>query len=193
MPMVLLLIGCYRGQPSEKPPIHLNPDMDDQPKYLPQAGSRFFEDGAAMRMPVEGTVARGWLEEDSTFYFGMDLKTGQPVEKSPVPVTLTGLRRGEERFNIYCSPCHSRVGDGHGIMVQRGYTPPPTFHSQQVRNYPDGHLFQVISRGIRSMPSYGQQIPAGDRWLIVNYLRALQLSQHASIEDVPEEMQDQIK
>lgn len=182
----LALTGCYRGKPSDKPPVHLVPDMDRQPKYLPQAHSDFFPNGSTNQIPPEGTIAQGGLHSDHAYYEGIDPSTGQPVKKSPVPITLTGLQRGQERFNIYCSPCHSRVGDGQGIMVQRGYVPPPSFHTDLIRQYPDGHIFQVISNGIRNMPSYGQQIPIPDRWLIVNYLRALQRSQFARVEDVPE-------
>lgn len=179
--------GCFRGTPSEHPPIHPNPNMDVQPKYLPQAKSGFFPDGSAMRPPVPGTVARGQLREDDAYFRGMDAN-GQPVKRIPVPVTLALLERGQERFNIYCAPCHSRLGDGRGIVVQRGLLPPPTFHSDAVRAYPDGHIFDVISNGIRNMPSYKHQISVEDRWAIVAYFRALQRSQHATRADLPEEM-----
>jgi mono/diheme cytochrome c family protein len=185
--------GCYRGQPSEKPPVRVVPDMDEQPKVLPQSGSHFFADSAAMRKPVDGTVARGWVQEDSAYFTGVDPATGEAVVKSPVLPTLTGLQRGRERFDIYCSVCHSRVGDGKGILIERGYIPPPNFHSNLIRNYPDGHIFRVISNGIRNMPGYARQIPVADRWLIINYLRALQLSQNASLEDIPTEMRGQFK
>ncbi len=187
------LQGCGRGRPAEKPAIHMVPDMDAQPKYLPQAYSTFFEDHAAMRQPIAGTVPRGWLRQEVAFNLGIDSTTGAPVRQSPVPITLGGLQRGQERFNIYCSPCHSRAGDGQGIMVQRGYVPPPSFHSDLLRGYPDGHIFAVITGGIRNMPGYGQLIPVADRWLIINYLRALQRSQQASMADVPEEIRQQIK
>lgn len=188
-----LLCGCYRGQPSGRPPIHLNPDMDSQPKVDAQELNPFFDDSSGMRVPVPGTVARGWLKEGAIFYEGLDPVTGKPVRKSPIPITLTGLRRGQGRFNIYCSPCHSRVGDGQGIMVQRGYVPPPTFHSDLIRGYPDGHIFDVITNGIRNMPGYAQQIPVEDCWLIINYVRALQRSQHASADDVPEDLMQKLK
>jgi len=190
--MALGLSGCFRGQPSQKPPIHIVPDMDQQPKYKPQSEGVFFEDSSAMRIPVPGTVAQGWLMDDIEFYTGMNPELGKPIAKSPVEITLTGLQRGQERFNIYCSPCHSRIGDGRGIMVQRGYVPPPSFHDDLIRNYPDGHIFDVIGNGIRNMPGYAQQITEEDRWLIVNYLRALQRSQNASIEDVPVELRDRL-
>jgi mono/diheme cytochrome c family protein len=190
--LVLSITGCFRGQPSKKPPIHLVHDMDEQPKYKPQSEGVFFEDSSAMRTPVPGTVAQGWLMDDIGFYTGMDSVTGKPLHKSPVEINLTGLQRGQERYNIYCSPCHSRIGDGRGIMVQRGYVPPPSFHDDLIRNYPDGHIFDVISNGIRNMPGYAQQISEEDRWLIVNYLRALQRSQNASIDDIPVELRDKL-
>lgn len=192
--LILLPVGgCYRGQPSEKPPIRVVPDMDEQPKILPQSASLFFADSAAMRKPVEGTVAQGWLSENSIYFTGLDPATGEAVLKSPVLPTLTGLQRGRERFDIYCSVCHSRVGDGKGILMERGYIPPPNFHSNLIRNYPDGHIFRVISNGIRNMPGYSQQIPVNDRWLIVNYLRVLQFSQNAALEDIPPEMRGRFK
>lgn len=188
---LLTMIAC-QGRPSEKPPIHLNPDMDDQPKYLPQAESNFFADSATMRVPVEGTVARDELRADDAYYRGIG-PDGKPVVKSPVPLTLKELERGEERFNIYCSPCHSRIGDGKGIMVQRGYVPPPSFHDDRIREFPDGHIFDVITHGIRNMPSYAHQIPVEDRWAIIAYLRALERSQNASLEDIPVELRDKVK
>lgn len=184
---MLSLSGCYQGRPSGQPPIHLNPNMDHQPKYNPQAESRFFVNRSAMRMPVPGTVAVGDLHEDEVYYRGIDAR-GDTVRTMPVPVTLALLRRGQQRFNIYCAPCHSRVGDGHGIVVQRGLIPPPTFHSEKLRNYRDGYIFNVISHGIRNMPAYGPQIPVADRWAIVAYFRALQRSQNASIDDMPEDI-----
>jgi len=179
--------GCFRGMPSDKPPIHLNPNMDHQEKYLPQSESNFFANGSSMRLPVPGTVARGDLRDDDAYYRGMDAN-GKPIKKIPVPVTMQLLKRGQERFNIYCSPCHSRVGDGKGMVVKKGFLPPPSFHTDLLRSYPDGHVFDVISHGIRNMPAYGPQIPVADRWAIVAYFRALQRSQHAKIEDLPEEI-----
>jgi mono/diheme cytochrome c family protein len=188
---LLILVAC-QGTPTQRPPIDLNPDMDDQPKYLPQAKSEFFADSATMRMPVAGTVARGELRADDAYYRGMDAD-GNPVKRSPVPVTLKELERGQERFNIYCSPCHSRVGDGKGIMVQHGYVPPPSFHQDRIRDFPDGHIFDVITHGIRNMPSYAHQIPVADRWAIIAYVRALQRSQNASLNDVPVELRNKVQ
>lgn len=189
--VALMVLGC-QGSPKTKPPIHINPNMDNVPRYDPQAASPFFDNGMAMRPVPEGTVARGQLREDKAWYEGIG-PDGQPVAENPLPLTASALERGRERYNIYCTACHSQVGDGRGIVTQRGFVPPPTFHSDLIRNYPDGHIFQVISNGIRNMPSYAPQIPVEDRWRIVHYVRALQRSQHARIADVPEELRDRLR
>lgn len=192
MLVLLLAAGCTRHRPSEKPPLHVNPDMDNQPKYEAQEASKFFADGKAMRDLVPGTVARGYLRNDKAYYTGVS-ESGDTVETMPVTIDLDLLKRGQERFNIYCSPCHSTIGDGKGIMVQRGYVPPPSFHDDRVRNFPDGHIFIVISHGIRNMPSYGSQIPVDDRWAIVAYVRALERAQNATLEDVPVERRKELQ
>lgn len=189
---VFLLTGCYRGQPKKKPPIHLIPDMDSQPRYDAQEYSSFFQDGSTMRAPIQGTVAVGELKEDIIFHHGTD-ERGNFVRENPVPITLPVLRRGQERFDIYCAPCHGRVGDGNGIVVKRGYMPPPTFHQDRLRKIEDGHLYDVTKNGIRNMPSYAHQIPVDDRWAITAYIRALQRSQNAGMNDVPEEIRGKIK
>ncbi len=168
--------GCFRGTTSEDPPIHLNPNMDIQPKYTTQSESRFFKNGAAMRMPVEGTVARGELFEDHALYFGKS-KDGSFVNYSPIPVTEQLVIRGKERYNIYCSPCHNTNGDGKGIIISKGFIPPPSFYDEKVKNYPDGHLFNAITNGFRNMASYKHQVPVDDRWAIVSYIRSLQRTQ----------------
>jgi len=190
--LMVLLTGCARERISDKPPIHLNPNMDSQPKYKSQAESRFFSDGATMRTPVAGTVARGELREDDEFFLGK-ATDGSFVKTAPIEVTIQLLERGQERYDIYCSPCHSRTGDGRGIVVTRGYVPPPTFHSDRIRSLPDGQVYDVISNGIRNMPAYRYQIPPKDRWAIVSYLKALQRSRNASIDDVPVEKRETIK
>ncbi len=187
----ILLTGCYRGQPKKKPPVHLVPDMDSQPRYEAQEYSNFFADGLTMRMPVEGTVAIGHLHEDGALYNGKD-ERGNLVKESPVPINMVMLKRGQERFNIYCAPCHGQVGDGNGIVVKRGYMPPPTFHQDRLRDIEDGYIYDVIKNGIRNMPSYAHQIPVDDRWAITAYVRALQRAQHATMTDVPEELKGQI-
>lgn len=186
------LSGCVRERPSSKPPIHLIPDMDSQPKYKAQAESRYFADGATMRVPVAGTVARGRLRADDGYYLGLK-SDGTPVKTLPVPVTAALLARGQERFNIYCSPCHSRAGDGRGIMVTRGYIPPPTLHDDRLRAIEDGHIFGVITGGLRNMPAYRYQVPVEDRWAIVAYIRALQRSQNATINDIPPDLREKVQ
>ena len=188
---IFLLINC-RGQISNNPPIHLNPDMDDQPKFEALEENEFFKDYSAMRVPVPGTIARGEYHENESYFTGKDAN-GKPLTSNPEKITLQLLKRGQQRFNIYCAPCHSRVGDGQGMVVKRGFPPPPSFHQDNIRAYPDGHIFDVITNGIRNMPSYKHQIPVKDRWAIVAYFRALQRSQHATIEDVPEELRNKIK
>jgi mono/diheme cytochrome c family protein len=190
--LLVLTAGCFRGTPSDKPPIHVIGDMDSQPKYKAQEENRFFADKAAMREPVPGTVPFGGLRADSAYYFGIDGKGGF-VAENQAEVTPQLLERGRERFNIYCSPCHSRVGDGRGIIVNRGYTPPPSFHTDRARNFPDGQIFEIIAHGVRTMPAYGDQIKAADRWAIIAYMRALQRSQNATLDDIPPEMRDRIR
>ncbi|UCD94463.1 MAG: cytochrome c, partial [Candidatus Zixiibacteriota bacterium] len=166
--------------------------MDRQLKYRAQSESDFFKDASIMRTPVAGTVARGQLRDDDAFYLGED-NQGDFIVKAPVAVNMRLLDRGQERYDIYCSPCHSRVGDGKGIMITRDYVPPPTFHSDGIRNMPDGLLYDVITHGVGNMPSYRHQIPPADRWGIVAYLRALQRSRNATVEDVPVELRETIK
>ncbi|MEW6051540.1 MAG: c-type cytochrome [Candidatus Zixiibacteriota bacterium] len=187
----IFLTGCFRGEPSGKPPIHINPNMDDQERYNSQARSEYFPDGATMRTPPAGTIPRGWLHEDQVYYTGKIDTT--PVEKLPVPITAQLLSRGQERFNIFCAPCHSRIGDGRGMTVERGLPPPPSFHEERIVKMADGHYFDVISNGIRNMPAYRYQIPVSDRWAIVAYLRALQRSQNARLEDIPAELRNTVK
>lgn len=184
---VVLAGGCYRGKTSKNEPVHLNPNMDSQPKYKPQAESDFFVDHSTMRQPVEGTVARGQLREEDDFYRGID-RSGNFIKKNPLPLTEDDLNRGRERFGIYCAVCHGAVGDARSIMVEKQYVLPPTFHQDRLRQMPDGEIFNTITNGIRNMPSYKNQIPVEDRWRIIQYLRALQKSQNARLEDIPEEM-----
>jgi mono/diheme cytochrome c family protein len=158
-------------------------DMHDQPKYRGLRPSVFFADGASARPRVEGTVARGTLEEDEAFFTG---KIGNvPVKELPFPIDGQVLDRGQERFNIYCAPCHSRTGDGKGMVVLRGYRQPPSFQSDRLRQTDAGHFFDVITNGFGTMPDYKVQIAPRDRWAIVAYIRALQLSQHAAPADIP--------
>lgn len=159
-------------------------DMHVQPRQNPLSRSDFFSDQRSARPPVEGTVARGQLHEDSYFYTG---KIGNnPGDLMPFPVTKEVLERGRERFNIFCAPCHSRLGDGNGFVPSRGFArKPPSFHIARLQKAPLGYFYDVISEGFGIMPDYASQIPPQDRWDIVAYVRALQLSQNATMADIP--------
>lgn len=159
-------------------------DMHVQPRQNPLSRSDFFADQRSERPPVEGTIARGQLHEDTYFYTG---KVGSnPGDAMPFPVTKEVLDRGRERFNIFCAPCHSRLGDGNGFVPSRGFSRrPPSFHIARLQKAPLGYFFDVITEGFGIMPDYASQIPPRDRWDIVAYVRALQLSQNATMADVP--------
>jgi mono/diheme cytochrome c family protein len=166
-------------------------DMYDEPRFEPLEASTFFDDGTSARPLVAGTVARGDLRDDEALYSGK--LDGKYVTELPVELTRALLMRGEERFNIYCSPCHGRVGDGNGMIVQRGFRRPPSFVStDRLLNAPLGHFYDVISNGFGAMPSYASRVEPHDRWAIVAYIRALQRSQNGSIDDVPEELRDKV-
>jgi hypothetical protein len=158
-------------------------DMHDQPRFKPLRPSPFFEDGRSARPLVPGTVARGQLRTDEHFYAGKS--AGKAVDAFPFPVTRDVLERGRERYNIYCAPCHDRVGNGEGMVVRRGFRRPPSFHIDRLAQAPAGHFFDVITQGFGAMADYAAQVPPRDRWAIVAYIRALQLSQRASLADVP--------
>jgi hypothetical protein len=164
--------------------------MADQPRYDPLESSAFFADGQSARPLVPGTVARGELRDDDHFFMG--LEGNAPAKIFPFPVTREVLERGQERYDIYCSPCHARTGTGEGMIVQRGFTRPPSLHIERLRDVPPGHFFIVISRGLGAMPSYEKQISAHDRWAITGYMRALQLSRNAALADVPPDLRKQL-
>jgi mono/diheme cytochrome c family protein len=166
-------------------------DLHDQPKYIPLRESTFFSDARSARSPVEGTVARGHLNDDELTYTGK--VNGQDAAVFPAPVNAATMARGRERFNIYCSPCHGRTGQGDGMIVQRGYRRPPSFLQDRLLAAPVGHFFDVITNGFGAMPDYAAQIRADDRWAIIAYLRALQLSGHAMLADVPSSDRDKIR
>jgi mono/diheme cytochrome c family protein len=161
-------------------------DMHDQPKYKALRASPFFADGRASRPMVEGTVARGQLDDLAPSHTGKAVD-GTFLAKVPVPVTKSLLARGHERFDIYCSVCHDRIGTGNGMVVQRGFRHPPSLHIDRLRAMPDGYVFDVITNGFGVMPPYAAQVPIDDRWAIVAYVRALQRSQNARPEDLPPE------
>jgi hypothetical protein len=157
--------------------------MNVEPRYNPLAASDFFPDGQGARPLVEGTVARGHLRIDRHFYGG---KSGEElVDTFPFPVTKEVIERGQQRFNIFCTPCHGYVGNGDGIIVERGLRAPPSYHIDRLRNAPVGHFFDVMTNGFGAMPSYASRIPPRDRWAIIAYIRALQFSQNAKLADVP--------
>ena len=158
-------------------------DMHDGPRYEAYEASDTFADQRASRTPPAGTVARGWLRADEALYTGK--VNGQAVATFPFAIAREGLARGQQRYNIYCTPCHGRIGDGNGMVVQRGLRQAASFHQDRLRQETPGYFFDVITNGFGAMPDYAAQIPVEDRWLIVAYVRALQLSQHASIDDVP--------
>ncbi len=151
-------------------------DMHNQPKYKPLAGTTFFDDGRASRPTIEDTVARGQLRVDQARYTGKE--NGKDIEFIPIQITHADVERGHDRFNIYCSPCHGRLGDGHGMIVSRGLRQPPSYHDERLRNAPIGHFFDVMTNGYGAMYSYASRVPADDRWRIAAYIRALQLSQN---------------
>ena len=158
-------------------------DMHNQPKFYPQRSTSFYADGRSARPQVENTVARNQLHANTYFYTG--LVNGKEGDGMPLPVNLALLERGQEKYNVFCTPCHSRVGNGAGMIVQRGYRPAGNFHTDRLRNAPLGHFYSVIANGYGAMPEYGSQVSAEDRWAIVAYVRALQLSQNATSRDIP--------
>lgn len=157
-------------------------DMNDQPRYNPYRASEFFADGAAARPLPAHTVARGQLREDEAMFTGK--KAGAPVTELPVPLSASLLTRGRERFNIYCSVCHGADGAGQGMIVQRGFPPPPSLHLPRLREAPIGHFFEVMTNGYGLMFPYASRVAPADRWAIAAYIRALQLSQNATLNDL---------
>ncbi len=166
-------------------------DMYNQPRYEALEPSTFFDDGRSARPLVPGTIQYGAPPTDDVLHTGRS--DGELTTTLPVELTPALLNRGQERFNIYCSVCHARTGDGDGMVVQRGYRQPPTFHSDRLRGAPIGHLFDVMTSGFGAMPSYAMQVPPEDRWAIAAYIRALQLSQHASADSLPEDVRQKLE
>ena len=158
-------------------------DMHDAPRYETFEASSTFPDNRASRNPPAGTVARGWLRDDEALYTGKI--AGQPVEQFPFAIGRDELARGQQRFNIYCTPCHGRLGDGNGMVVQRGLRQAASYHQDRLRQEKNGYFFDVITNGFGAMQGYAEQIPVRDRWLIVAYVRTLQLAEHASVNEVP--------
>lgn len=161
--------------------------MHVQPRYNPYDPSDFFADGLSARLPVAGTVPRGELTLGPNELLYTGKVGGQPSESFPFPVTMELVERGRERFDVFCSPCHGFGGDGDGMIVQRGFRRPPSFHEERLRTAPTGHYFDVITNGFGVMYPYGYRVPPRDRWAIVAYIRALQLSRQAPVADLPDE------
>jgi len=183
---VCLAAAVYAGCRSE---------MYDQARYKPYAASDFFQDGTSARPLVYGTVphsdVRGNAPELSELFL-TGKTAGTLAESFPIPIDRSVLARGQERFRIFCTPCHGELGDGRGIVVRRGFTAPPTYHSDELRSKPPGHFVDVITRGFGAMSSYAARVPPRDRWAITAYIRALQLSQHAQMADLPSQDQRQL-
>jgi mono/diheme cytochrome c family protein len=199
--LAVLLGGGCRGMTSERPPIHPNLNMVFQERFNPQERNPFFADNRSMRPPVPGTIARGLLREDAAFFLGRTAD-GAYVAEMPVPITRALLERGRERYDVFCAVCHGLAGDGLGIIMTGtsqitgrgyGYVPVPSFHDDRLRQEADGYMYDVLTNGVRNMPPYGHQIPIADRWAIVAYIRALQRSQQASPNDVPEGVRARIQ
>ncbi len=152
-------------------------DMHNQPRYKPLAATNFFGDGRSERPTIADTVARGQLHLDQARYTGKE--NGKDVTSFPIQITRADVARGQERFNIYCSPCHGRLGDGHGMIVSRGLRQPPSYHDPRLIDAPVGHFFDVMTNGYGAMYSYASRVAVDDRWRIAAYIRALQLSQNA--------------
>ena len=174
---LLVLTGCRQ-------------DMQDQPKYIPLRPTDFFDDQRSARPLPEYTVARGHLNADAEFYTGK--QDGKPTNRFPFPITREVLARGRERYNIYCSPCHDLLGTGNGMVVRRGFRKPPSYHIDRLRQVPDGYIYDVITNGLGAMADYAGQIPPRERWAIVAYVRALQLSQNATEADVPPDKRSEL-
>ncbi len=186
---VLLGLGACSTK-SRTPPIQIFPDMKDQPKYLPQAENSFFRDGRELRRPVPGTIARGELKDDDALYTGA---APGGFASNPLPIDMDTLRRGQERFNIDCAPCHDKTGSGRGIVATRASWLASNLTEDRIRQMPDGQLFDTITNGKRTMPAYRFQVEERDRWAIVAYLRALQRAANGTVEDVPAELRSDLR
>lgn len=195
--LLLAMAGC-RGNPSDSPPIHWQRNMFTQDKAKSQRENTFFEDHRSMRPLVEGTLSQDAPVEVTSFYTGKDEKDA-PIVQFPkeVNVTVDFVKRGQQRYGIYCAPCHGQAGYGDGAVIERankyGRWVPTSYYDETVMKRPVGELFGIVSNGIRTMPSYAYQIPVADRWAIVAYVRALQKSQRATLADVPESERNNLR
>ena len=176
---VLMAVGCQR--------------MQAQPYYRPYTASDFFPDGSSARPIPADTVPRGYLQDVGSLFFTGKDASGADSQEFPFPITREVLERGRSRFDIYCVPCHGLTGDGDGLVVQRGFNPPPSYNTDRLRAAPVGHFFDVITHGYGAMPAYADQVPLADRWAIIAYIRALQLSQHAPVDQLPPDARAQLE
>jgi len=201
--LVVLLVSVmgFRGMPSTRPPIEVFPDMDHQAKYKPQAESKFFADGRADRQIPAGTVPFGrsanqsdpaFLRADDAHYAGKNAD-GSFVKGFPVEVTETMIRRGQGRFEIYCAPCHGKLGDGNGITKSYGMVATPSYHDDRLRTMPEGEIFNTITNGKNTMMPYADKLSPDDRWAVIAYVRALQRAHNARLDDVPLELRGGLK
>lgn len=194
----LALVLRARTVRSAKPPLHVVTDMDNQPSFRTQKRNMMFADRRAMRPQVSGTVAQGQLITNDSLAFGKD--GDEWITAFPLVVDQILLERGREKFSIYCSPCHGHSGYGDGAVAKRAdtlqegtWTPPSSFHTDLIRARPAGHIYNTITNGIRNMPAYGPQISVEERWAVVAYVRALQRSQYAKVEDVPSDLRASLR
>jgi len=189
----VMLVAGKRGDISRKTPLEIFPDMDKMPKLRPQTRANFFSDGMSSRLPVAGTVARGSAYQDLPVNTGKQPGTTNWIENIPVAVNAQVMARGQERYGIYCAVCHAAAGDGKGITGKYGMVAMANFHDARIVKMADGELFNTMTFGKNLMPAYGGQIPIEDRWAIIAYIRALQRSHLAFLEDVPADQRDTLR
>ena len=188
--VVIAVLGACSG-PKRSTPVEVFADMDHQQNYQPQEASAFFPDGRAARPPVAGTVSWGGLKDDDAYYRG--IVDGHYVGRNPLPLDKALLKRGRERFNIYCSPCHDRAGTGRGVVAMRAAWIATDLTEARIQEFSDGELFHIASNGKRSMPGYRFQMPERDRWAVVGYVRALQRAVNGTLDDVPPQLRQSIR
>ncbi|MHC4339246.1 MAG: c-type cytochrome [Planctomycetota bacterium] len=190
--IVVALLGP-RGAPSQNRPLEIFKDMVDQPKFKAQSASRWFADGRAQRLPPPGTVAWGASALQADPAFAADVTANYTLARNPRPIDRPLLERGQQLFTIYCAVCHGATGEGNGITTRYKMVNPPSYHTDRLREVPDGEVFKTITEGKGKMGPYGDRVRPDDRWAAVAYVRALQRAFHARIEDVPEERRKELE
>ena len=191
LPVILVAVLSACSGVKRSTPVEVFADMDHQQNYQPQEASAFFPDGRASRPPVAGTVVWGGLKEDDAYYRG--IVEGHYVGRNPLPLDKALLKRGRQRFDIYCSPCHDRAGTGRGVVAMRASWIATDLTEPRIQEFADGELFHIASNGKRSMPGYRFQIPVHDRWAVVGYVRALQRAVNGTLDDVPPRLRQSIR